>query len=322
MAMPWVESPFFDELLEASDLDPEQRKLARHYSERGYVVIDTEIPDQTIQAAIDGLAGQYGTFQHSYDTRIQDAEVPAVREIAAWPKVLDVLRVLYRREPIPFQTLNFEVGTQQPIHNDAIHFHCLPHRFMCGVWLALEDVDHENGPLFYYPGSHRLPIYEMPDFGLPAHPDSYPRYEQALESLMPIHGLESEELHVRRGQALVWAANLHHGGTPVIDSSRTRLSQVSHYYFEDCVYYSPQGSDLVRGKLQLRDVRNLLTGEMAPHVYQGEVIHRPVRPGYTMLEARGSDGAVARPVATAWQRVKARIRMRTRLRGLKAGLRR
>jgi len=30
---------------------------------------------------------------------------------------------------------------------------------MCGVWLALEDIDADNGPLIYYPGSHRGPHF-------------------------------------------------------------------------------------------------------------------------------------------------------------------
>jgi hypothetical protein len=29
---------------------------------------------------------------------------------------------------------------------------------MCGVWLALEDIPAQAGPVFYLPGSHRWPI--------------------------------------------------------------------------------------------------------------------------------------------------------------------
>lgn len=306
MEIPWVESPFFDNLLEQSDLDEKQRQLARQYSERGYVVIDAEIPDAVIDGVIEGLRGEYGKVQSSYDTdtRIMDADLPQVREIAGWTKVTDLLRMLYRREPFPFQTLNFEVGTQQSVHNDAIHFHAIPHRFMCGVWIALEDIDAENGPLFYYPGSHKLPIYEMPDFGLPASTESYDEWGQAVEALLSAGGFELEELHATRGQALVWAANLHHGGRPVLDENRTRLSQVSHYYFAPALYYSPQGTDLVKGRLQLRDVCDLRTGEMVPHVYRGEVIHRPTEPGSTVLQPRNGAEEASGGLRGRWGRLR------------------
>jgi hypothetical protein len=308
MQIPWVESPFFHTLLERSDLDEEQRQLARQYSEEGYVVIDAEIPDAVIDGVTEGLKGEYGKVGTGYDsdTRIMDSDLPQVREIAGWAKVTDLLRMLYRREPFPFQTLNFEVGTQQSVHNDAIHFHTIPHRFMCGVWFALEDTDAENGPLFYYPGSHRLPIYEMPDFGLPASTESYLEWGHAVEALMVAGGFELEELHVKRGQALVWAANLHHGGRPVLDENRTRLSQVSHYFFENALFYSPQGSDLVKGTLQLRDVCDLRTGEMVPHIYRGEVVHRPTEPGSTVLQRRDGFDEAAGGSSGRWGRLRRR----------------
>jgi hypothetical protein len=33
-----------------------------------------------------------------------------------------------------------------------------------------------------------------------------------------------------------------HGGAPQKDLSRTRHSQVTHYYFADCKYYTPMNS--------------------------------------------------------------------------------
>ena len=91
--------------------------------------------------------------------------------------------------------------------------------------------------------------------------------EAAVEALLRAGGFELEELHVKRGQALIWAANLHHGGRPVLDATRTRHSQVNHYFFEPGFDYSPQGTDLVTGQLHLRDVCDLRTGEMVPHVF-------------------------------------------------------
>ena len=47
---------------------------------------------------------------------------------------------------------------------------------------------------------------------------------------------------LKKGQCLVWSANLLHGGSPHRDKGRTRHSQVTHYYFDDCQYYSPLSS--------------------------------------------------------------------------------
>lgn len=289
MTLPWVESPFFPSLLAASELAPAPRELARHYAEQGYVVIDTGIPDDLIRGVVDGLGGTYREGVHAYDSRVQDAPHEAVRRVAASPTVLDLLRLFYRREPIPFQTLNFERGTQQRAHSDAIHFHSIPHRFMCGVWMALEDTDDSNGPLFVHPRSHRLPVYELRDLGLPVDAASYPQYEAFVEALMATQGLPRRELHLRRGQALVWAANLHHGGSRVLDPGRTRLSQVTHYFFADCLYYSPMGSDPVRGRIQLRRVTDLRTGAVVPHVHEG----RALEPSGTATDSRRSRGPSA-----------------------------
>ena len=78
--------------------------------------------------------------------------------------------------------------------------------------------------------------------------------------MVPAYGLEKERAHLKRGQALIWAANLLHGGDPVGDPSSTRLTQVTHYYFEDCTYYTPFRSDFERGKVYFRQIVDVGTG--------------------------------------------------------------
>src|SRR5215207_9806689 len=79
--------------------------------------------------------------------------------------MLGALQELYQRKPLPFQTLNFPVGTEQQPHSDTIHFNSIPAGFMCGVWIALEDMDENNGTLIFYPQSHKLPEATMRDAG-------------------------------------------------------------------------------------------------------------------------------------------------------------
>jgi hypothetical protein len=192
--------------------------------------------------------------------------------------VLATLRFLYGREPIPFQTLNFLPGTQQPPHSDQIHFSSLPSRFMCGVWVALEDVTLDNGPLVYYPGSHRAAEVQLHELGLWAElpgmwlGDNYRRYESYLAALMEARGYQPRPLLLRRGQVTIWSANLIHGGMP-IRAPETRMSQVTHYFFERCLYYTPILSDVALGEYHLREhVVDIRTGRPVEQSINGEPI--------------------------------------------------
>lgn len=173
--------------------------------------------------------------------RIQDAWHVSqnVRAIALAPNVLEVLQELYQRPPMPFQTLYFEIGSEQAPHSDVIHFGSLPGGYMCAAWLALEDVDPGSGPLIYYPGSHRLPEFTMQDVGAAPLRHNYRLYERFISELIDDHHLEPRTAVLRKGQVGVWAANLLHGGSPIGDARTTRRSQVTHYYFEGCRYFIP-----------------------------------------------------------------------------------
>ena len=268
--IPWVESPLFPKLLAEAQLPREQENLVRTYAERGYVVFDFPAAD------IDRLARKIRTsLSHTSEAphgRVQDAwkSCISIRSIAANTDILAMLRLLYRREPIPFQTLNFPVGTEQLTHSDTIHFHCIPHRFMCGVWVALEDVDDDNGPLHVYPGSHKLPVWDMHALGLPSGCESYGIYEQAICAIVEELGLQKEPVLLKKGQAVVWAANLLHGGEYIRDPARTRLSQATHYFFEHCLYYTPMHSDPFLGTVAFRDIINIVDGRGVPNTYGGK----------------------------------------------------
>ena len=198
--------------------------------------------------------------------RVQDAwlKSDAARALAIHPRILDLLRVAYGREPFPFQTLNFQKGTQQEVHSDAIHFHSEPERFMCGVWIALEDVAEAAGPLDYLPGSHKLPVLTMQAAGVnrePPEPADYvSHYLPALRAHVDAAGLPKLRARLTRGQALVWAANTAHGGAPIADPQATRRSLVVHFFFEDCVYYTPMVSNPLAGRYKTRLPINVATG--------------------------------------------------------------
>jgi Phytanoyl-CoA dioxygenase (PhyH) len=242
--------------VEAQSSRPATTSQREHFERDGYLVIEEPVaPDTVLDGIVEALADLYGKPLHErdgvvyYRNRIQDAWRidERVKALALAPPILTLLADLYGRRPLPFQTLNFRVGSQQKAHSDALHFNSKPERFMCGVWVALEDVDAANGPLVFYPGSHRLPFQTMADAGLEASSEQYGGYELHIERLIARERLEPRYGTIAKGQALVWAANLLHGGAPLQDRTRSRHSQVTHYFFEGCRYWAPmvsEGSDI------------------------------------------------------------------------------
>jgi hypothetical protein len=221
----------------------------RQFDRDGYLLIDPQVPDQLIERIKADLADKHtrapaGTPGYPFIKRIQDAWEfsEAVRRLVVWPRVLQILRELYGREPLPFQSLNFPVGTEQKVHSDSIHFNTMPAGWMCGVWYALEDIDEDCGPLVYYPGSQKLPEYTLEDIPVEVVPGTYQNYhhyEKFIENLIRTHNLQPRYATMRKGQAFIWSSNLLHGGSKRRNIDRSRHSQVNHYFFEGCQYYTP-----------------------------------------------------------------------------------
>jgi ectoine hydroxylase-related dioxygenase (phytanoyl-CoA dioxygenase family) len=313
LQQPWVESPFFESQLESRKLGPQEREWARTYHEQGYLVLE----DFFEPKLLDAIVAEYGRlFERPtrFDVpdhvqklltqdvnRIQDAwwVSKPVKRLAADDRILGLLELLYCRKAIPFQTLNFVKGTEQATHSDAIHFSSLPARYMCGVWVALEDITERNGPLNYYPGSHRVPELRLEEFGVWA-PDNevgvgphYGRYEDYVRAVITSRRLEQKRLTCKKGTALIWASNLLHGGCPILQPGTTRLSQVTHYYFERCLYYTPILSNSVLGEYCLKDLLDLRTGKPLKHTINGEELDFYALPnGRHRVARKGSSRAL------------------------------
>ncbi len=261
--VPWFESEHLDAYLERSAFDATTVRFIGDMARDGVAVVDL---GEKARALCDQAVAETEPYFTPGITRVQDAwrRSSAVRHLASWPPMRRLLRAAYGRDPFPFQTLNFRQGSQQSIHSDAIHFHADPERFMCGVWIALEDVQPGAGPLIYHPGSHKLPVMTMRAAGVNSPTPNYsdyeatyvPRYAEAIAE----SGLPRTRALLKKGQAFVWAANLAHGGSPIDDPGSTRRSLVVHNYFAGCLYYTPMYSDVEAGRLLLRLPPDVRTG--------------------------------------------------------------
>ena len=208
----------------------------KEFDRDGYLVFDTEIP----QSFFSVLCEETDRLISEHDNgrgRVQDAWEMSymMKQIALLPLIREKVSEMHGgKRADAFQTLNFRVGTEQKFHSDTIHFQSEPANLMAAAWVAFEPTDSDYGPLQVVPGSHLWPTMTMQDFGFPPDSGNYAVYnscyEPAIQDMINERGVKPVQVHLKPGQCLIWAANLLHGGSPIVDRDRTRRSMVTHYF--------------------------------------------------------------------------------------------
>jgi len=187
---------------------------------------------------------QSGKLHFTYGNKLMFANKKSklIKGVAEDPGLKKILSFILDKDIVAFQTINFIHGSQQRAHSDSIHMTTYPLGYLIAAWIALEDVTPENGPLFYYPGSHKLPYLLNNDFNqgatfLTLGKKDYIDYEDVLEELVVQNKYPRKEFLAKKGDVLIWHANLVHGGAPITGKDRTRKSMVVHYYAADVIKY-------------------------------------------------------------------------------------
>jgi ectoine hydroxylase-related dioxygenase (phytanoyl-CoA dioxygenase family) len=152
-------------------------------------------------------------------------------ELVFPPPVLRFLTQIYDRPPVVFQTMTMRKGSQENLHIDTGPLTLTEPMSMAASWVALEDVQPQSGEFQFVPGSHRLP--ELLHYGTDkGHHGDYREYGTILETTLRMceeRGLKTETFMAKKGDVLIWHADLMHGGAPIQDHTRTRKSLVAHF---------------------------------------------------------------------------------------------
>jgi ectoine hydroxylase-related dioxygenase (phytanoyl-CoA dioxygenase family) len=190
-----------------------------------------------------GFGDRVGQLHQQYPELLELASSPILNEFLTWA---------FNDEPILMGSLQFERGTQQEAHIDAIFFWPEPSFSMAGVWVALEDISPEAGPLFYIPGSHKWPFIfsEQVLSGRPELAKKKLNWQSGLLSDSETSSLVGEignywteefiklekknegqrvTVPLKAGSVIIWHSLLAHGGTKRINPKLRRLSAVFHY---------------------------------------------------------------------------------------------
>jgi hypothetical protein len=258
---PWLDQSdafaHIDGKLREGAIDEEQARLCRYWAENGYVILPGLIDNATLDEVWEAYerAIHAGKIALLPDPAADGDPFPgrflnphkklgALCRILKHTGLLNSIHLLMEREPKPLQTIASHKGSQQGLHSDSIHMTTYPLGYLTAAWIAFEDIHPDSGPLEYYPGSHRLPYVFSKDVGITegdfkreGYASYQSRYEPYIRNLIATHALKPHYFHARKGDVLIWHANLIHGGSPRRNLTLSRRAMVAHFFVKGSFVY-------------------------------------------------------------------------------------
>jgi ectoine hydroxylase-related dioxygenase (phytanoyl-CoA dioxygenase family) len=237
-------------IIQAMTLPPLVRQHALEVVEKGYTLIKGAIaPEACAQAIADFRKFEAANEQifaanrneNGHYARIVNLHtaMPDLLKLFTQNKVwLAVQDVLFGAPTALYTSLFYEVGSQQPMHRDTPVFATRPEYLYFGSTVYLEPAGDENGCLEVMEGGHLLEELDREAMALVRYgnlaklPDLddgiWNEYQDSVVSQGLARGLPVKRLYAEPGDSLIWHPQLPHGGTPIVDRTRTRFSLVMH----------------------------------------------------------------------------------------------
>ena len=212
----------------------------RRYREQGFVVLEGVFSGdecarfvehlEALRLGRKQLAGfsqqeNYGhrTFnQHRYD--------PVVLRYLIDSRLHRPLADCFEDEPEAIQTMHFFEGSEHPLHQDQYYLpDCM------SAWIAMVDVDANNGPLVVQPGSHKGRLITRRDAHHPLLPgETYEqqqtkRYFPLVRKVFRDNGADEIQVLVSQGDVVLFHGRLIHGGAQVLRLGTPRHALACHY---------------------------------------------------------------------------------------------
>jgi uncharacterized protein YndB with AHSA1/START domain/ectoine hydroxylase-related dioxygenase (phytanoyl-CoA dioxygenase family) len=236
-------------------LDDEDVRLFEHWITHGYVVLEGAVPAELIDRYQAELAEAWRTGHPHTEIEVYEGGVRhfvpmsaryrdqphkvldhhvhsfLAREIQFVPRTARFLAQLFERPPMAFQSLGFRWGTEQPMHQDTAYVVLRSPMELVGSWVALEDIQPGTGELQYYVGSHRIPefVWFERSRAKPYELDDDREFLRWVSEHSERLGCPLVPFRPKKGDVLLWHADLVHGGSKRLRPGATRQSLVTHY---------------------------------------------------------------------------------------------
>ena len=229
-----------------SKLNEESKTSLLQFEDRGYAILRSYLPEWQVDAVnveISTLVQEKKLQFNSSNKLMFAIHISGLlKSIGSNEQLKELLSCLLGGAAKLFSSINFIMGSEQATHSDSIHMTTYPLGGLLGVWFALEDITEENGPLHYFPASHKLPYYLNRDYDNEGNflflgKKLYTDYENMIAEKIKERQLDKTKFLAKKGDLLIWHANLFHGGDPHVNKQKTRKSMVLHYFNEDAICY-------------------------------------------------------------------------------------
>ena len=246
--------------MELNDLTNQVNDWCRDFERDGYLALSKYFPSAAIDkvlaateealnsrgmeivvdSVITGERSFFAMAEHQ-ETRLFKfndlyLQLEEVRSLALEQRLTTLLRALLGgRSPVLCNSLTFVKGSCQPMHIDSLYMTPQTPQHLLATWTAFEDVHPGAGPLVYYPGSHKIPLYRFKDGTNHATNDEMSLWNEYIGAQLREREIEPQTFLARKGDLFIWHSDLVHSGSVINDPNATRQSLVSHYFTEeDC----------------------------------------------------------------------------------------
>jgi len=262
-----------DQIASRSGGDRGDHETLTSWVRNGYAVVEGVVPHGLIDAMLDDLDGAFtatqplpglefcdlefdtdghrSTVDHGQLLARPEEQRLAARERSNWrvhafveqsnaadavrrhPELQRVASMILGIPSEAGYSINFHNGSRQDLHQDSCVFHLGVPNLIVGAWVACEDIIEGAGPLVYYPGSHRGPLFsefdDYPNTNLRTAPDDGTAARYTAQIVGDSDGFEEHKFLARKGDVLFWHGMLIHGGAAITEPGTTRKSLVLHF---------------------------------------------------------------------------------------------
>ncbi len=244
----WFDYDTYQQQKRFLDLSHNEKEIVEKFKQEGCFLYKKALHDhdmETLNSAIDAWIDQHahalisnrkpdGTYPRLIGLH---KEVPAIEALFSNHAVLKLQDLLFGSRSSLHTSITFLQGSQQELHRDIPVFDLSPHNRYFRIWVALEDVTSESGPLLGVKGGHKVEIernkiahkfYSRFDAVPELNPTLWYQHQQKLQKKYKEEGLTEETFELSKGDMLIWHPLFPHGGSKIKDTNLSRRSIVLH----------------------------------------------------------------------------------------------